>query len=73
MMFYDSTHVKCLVYFFLGNQIFACHSVLSADAVNNAAGYGFEGLDESGRPSWDLVSNLNIVGIEVAGFSLSGH
>lgn len=41
-------------------------SVSSADAVNNAAGYGFQGLDERGKPSWDLVSNLNIVGIEVA-------
>ncbi|XP_013869698.1 lysophospholipid acyltransferase 1 isoform X2 [Austrofundulus limnaeus] len=37
-----------------------------ADAVNNAAGYGFEGLDASGKPSWDLVSNINIVGIETA-------
>lgn len=38
---------------------------MSADAVNNAAGYGFLGIDENGKPSWDLVSNLNIVGIEV--------
>ncbi|XP_038131852.1 lysophospholipid acyltransferase 1 [Cyprinodon tularosa] len=37
-----------------------------ADAVNNAAGYGFLGIDESGRPSWDLISNLNIIGIETA-------
>ncbi|KAM9783272.1 lysophospholipid acyltransferase 1 [Neosynchiropus ocellatus] len=37
-----------------------------ADAINNAAGYGFLGLDSAGRPSWDLVSNLNIVGIEVS-------
>ncbi|MED6261602.1 hypothetical protein ATANTOWER_007393 [Ataeniobius toweri] len=37
-----------------------------ADAVNNAAGYGFLGMDESGKPSWDLVSNLNIIGIETA-------
>lgn len=39
--------------------------VLSADAVNNAAGYGFLGMDEKGKPSWDLICNLNIVGIEV--------
>lgn len=39
--------------------------LMSADAVNNAAGYGFLGIDENGKPSWDLVSNLNIVGIEV--------
>uniref|UniRef100_A0A3P8T9B3 Membrane bound O-acyltransferase domain containing 1 n=1 Tax=Amphiprion percula TaxID=161767 RepID=A0A3P8T9B3_AMPPE len=37
-----------------------------ADAVNNAAGYGFLGMDENGKPSWDLISNLNIIGIESA-------
>uniref|UniRef100_A0A672G924 Membrane bound O-acyltransferase domain containing 1 n=1 Tax=Salarias fasciatus TaxID=181472 RepID=A0A672G924_SALFA len=37
-----------------------------ADAVNNAAGYGFSGLDENGKPSWDLICNLNIIGIETA-------
>ncbi|XP_061572410.1 lysophospholipid acyltransferase 1 [Cololabis saira] len=37
-----------------------------ADAVNNAAGYGFLGIDESGKPSWDLISNINIIGIETA-------
>ncbi|CAG6015844.1 unnamed protein product [Menidia menidia] len=37
-----------------------------ADAVNNAAGYGFLGMDESGKPSWNLISNINIIGIETA-------
>uniref|UniRef100_A0A3B5MKJ5 Membrane bound O-acyltransferase domain containing 1 n=1 Tax=Xiphophorus couchianus TaxID=32473 RepID=A0A3B5MKJ5_9TELE len=37
-----------------------------ADAVNNAAGYGFLGMDGSGKPCWDLISNLNIIGIETA-------
>ncbi|XP_068615563.1 lysophospholipid acyltransferase 1 [Brachionichthys hirsutus] len=37
-----------------------------ADAVNNAAGYGFLGIDESGKPSWDLISNVSILGIETA-------
>ncbi|KAF3691708.1 Lysophospholipid acyltransferase 1 [Channa argus] len=37
-----------------------------ADAVNNAAGYGFSGIDENGMPSWDLICNLNILGIETA-------
>ncbi|XP_076008707.1 lysophospholipid acyltransferase 1 [Genypterus blacodes] len=37
-----------------------------ADAVNNAAGYGFMGLDENGQPSWDLICNLNIWRIETA-------
>ncbi|KAM9310436.1 lysophospholipid acyltransferase 1 [Pholidichthys leucotaenia] len=37
-----------------------------ADAVNNAAGFGFLGMDENGKPSWDLISNLNVIGIETA-------
>ncbi|XP_075682697.1 membrane-bound glycerophospholipid O-acyltransferase 1 isoform X1 [Rhinoderma darwinii] len=37
-----------------------------ADAINNAAGYGFNGIDEDGSFRWDLISNLNIWNIEVA-------
>ncbi|KAM3928473.1 lysophospholipid acyltransferase 1 [Leptodactylus fuscus] len=37
-----------------------------ADAVNNAAGYGFNGIDEDGNSRWDLISNLNIWNIEMA-------
>ncbi|XP_005150023.2 lysophospholipid acyltransferase 1 isoform X1 [Melopsittacus undulatus] len=37
-----------------------------ADAVNNAAGYGFSGVDERGTFHWDLLSNLNIWNIETA-------
>ncbi|XP_053100844.1 lysophospholipid acyltransferase 1 isoform X2 [Hemicordylus capensis] len=37
-----------------------------ADAVNNAAGYGFSGVDERGNFHWDLLSNLNIWNIETA-------
>ncbi|XP_063779311.1 lysophospholipid acyltransferase 1 isoform X2 [Pseudophryne corroboree] len=37
-----------------------------ADAVNNAAGYGFNGVDEDGNARWDLISNLNIWNIETA-------
>nr|XP_033790456.1 lysophospholipid acyltransferase 1 isoform X2 [Geotrypetes seraphini]XP_033790457.1 lysophospholipid acyltransferase 1 isoform X2 [Geotrypetes seraphini] len=37
-----------------------------ADAVNNAAGYGFSGIDERGNSQWDLISNLNIWNIETA-------
>lgn len=40
-------------------------AIVSADAVNNAAGYGFLGMDENGKPSWDLICNINILGIEV--------
>ncbi|XP_072357154.1 lysophospholipid acyltransferase 2-like [Scyliorhinus torazame] len=37
-----------------------------ADAVNNAAGFGFSGYDSRGNPRWDLVSNLNIIKVEFA-------
>lgn len=36
-----------------------------ADAVNNAGGLGFNGLDKNGNLRWDLISNLNIWNIEV--------
>ncbi|XP_029426522.1 lysophospholipid acyltransferase 1 isoform X3 [Nannospalax galili] len=37
-----------------------------ADAVHNAAGFGFSGIDEDGNFCWDLLSNLNIWKIETA-------
>ncbi|XP_048474026.1 lysophospholipid acyltransferase 1 isoform X4 [Rhincodon typus] len=37
-----------------------------ADAVNNAGGFGFNGLDKNGNIRWDLISNLNIWNIETA-------
>ncbi|XP_063810726.1 lysophospholipid acyltransferase 2-like isoform X2 [Pseudophryne corroboree] len=37
-----------------------------ADAINNAAGFGFNGISEDGLERWDLLSNLNIIGIETA-------
>ncbi|KAM3873444.1 lysophospholipid acyltransferase 1 [Diretmus argenteus] len=37
-----------------------------ADAINNAAGFGFMGMDDNGKPSWDLICNLNIWKIETA-------
>ncbi|MBN3306088.1 MBOA1 acyltransferase, partial [Amia calva] len=37
-----------------------------ADAINNAAGYGFRGVDENGHYAWDFISNLNIWKIETA-------
>uniref|UniRef100_A0A8C5LYM1 Uncharacterized protein n=1 Tax=Leptobrachium leishanense TaxID=445787 RepID=A0A8C5LYM1_9ANUR len=37
-----------------------------ADAINNAAGFGFNGITEDGTEKWDLLSNLNIVKIETA-------
>lgn len=37
----------------------------AADAINNAAGFGFNGYDVDGSPQWDLISNLRIMDIEV--------
>ncbi|XP_053570765.1 lysophospholipid acyltransferase 1 [Bombina bombina] len=37
-----------------------------ADAINNAAGYGFNGVDENGHFRWDLISTLNIWNIETS-------
>ncbi|XP_072890646.1 lysophospholipid acyltransferase 2-like isoform X1 [Hemitrygon akajei] len=37
-----------------------------ADAVNNAAGFGFNGYDSRGKPRWDRTSNLNIANVEFA-------
>ncbi|XP_037551137.1 membrane-bound O-acyltransferase domain-containing protein 2 [Nematolebias whitei] len=37
-----------------------------ADAINNAAGFGFNGYNSDGSPRWDLISNLRILDIELA-------
>uniref|UniRef100_A0A4W3HTL8 Membrane bound O-acyltransferase domain containing 2b n=2 Tax=Callorhinchus milii TaxID=7868 RepID=A0A4W3HTL8_CALMI len=37
-----------------------------ADAINNAAGFGFNGFNKKGDARWDLISNLNICNIEFA-------
>ncbi|XP_059898176.1 lysophospholipid acyltransferase 2b [Gadus macrocephalus] len=37
-----------------------------ADAINNAAGFGFNGYNLDGSPRWDLISNLRIQNIELA-------
>lgn len=34
--------------------------------MNNAAGFGFSGVDKNGNFCWDLLSNLNIWKIEVS-------
>jgi lysophospholipid acyltransferase 1/2 len=36
-----------------------------ADAVNNASGLGFNGYDSSGNAKWDLISNVDIINLEV--------
>ncbi|KAK1333302.1 hypothetical protein QTO34_006843 [Cnephaeus nilssonii] len=35
-----------------------------ADAINNAAGFGFRGFDRHGEARWDLISNVRIQQIE---------
>ncbi|XP_053310430.1 lysophospholipid acyltransferase 2-like [Spea bombifrons] len=37
-----------------------------ADAINNAAGFGFNGFSEDGTEKWDRLSNLDIMKIETA-------
>ncbi|KAM5262794.1 lysophospholipid acyltransferase 2 [Ctenodactylus gundi] len=37
-----------------------------ADAINNAAGFGFRGYDRDGTAQWDLISNLRIQQIEMS-------
>ncbi|CAK8696774.1 unnamed protein product [Clavelina lepadiformis] len=39
---------------------------LFADAVHNVAGIGFSGYCEDGKPQWELISNINILNIEMA-------
>jgi lysophospholipid acyltransferase 1/2 len=36
-----------------------------ADAVNNASGLGFNGYDSNQNAKWDLVSNVDIINLEV--------
>lgn len=45
--------------------IILCQIYSLADGVCNAAGLGFNGYDDKGRPKWNLVSNINIAAIEV--------
>jgi len=44
---------------------------LVADAVCNAAGLGFNGYDDAGRPRWDRTTNVDIVGFEVGSSNLT--
>lgn len=44
---------------------FVSSCLIAADAINNAAGFGFRGYDKNGVTRWDLISNLRIQQIEV--------
>ncbi|XP_029195740.2 lysophospholipid acyltransferase 2-like isoform X1 [Acropora millepora] len=37
-----------------------------AEAVNNIAGFGFNGYDENGKATWNLMTNVNILKLEFA-------
>ncbi|MBV96060.1 Lysophospholipid acyltransferase 1, partial [Eschrichtius robustus] len=50
----------------LQSSSFLLYTQSKADAVNNAAGFGFSGVDKNGNFCWDLLSNLNIWKIETA-------
>ena len=36
-----------------------------AELVNNASGLGFNGYDSNGNAKWDLLTNVNIMKLEV--------
>lgn len=39
--------------------------LIPAEAINNAAGMGFNGCDKDGNELWDRYTNCNIKNIEV--------
>jgi len=39
--------------------------LVSAEAVNNMCGLGFNGYDENGKAKWNRVTNVNILKVEV--------
>ena len=39
--------------------------VVSAEAVNNMGGLGFNGYDENGKAKWNRITNVNILKLEV--------
>ena len=38
---------------------------LLSDSISNCAGLGFAGYDDKGNAKWDLVSNINIMDVEL--------
>ncbi|XP_068093066.1 lysophospholipid acyltransferase 1 [Hyperolius riggenbachi] len=65
----DSSIVTRLVYLYIAamaNKPKYYFAWTLADAINNAAGYGFNGVDDEGNFKWDLIVNLNIQKIELA-------
>ncbi len=53
--------------FFLWDFIFRYYfAFILAEAVNNAGGLGFNGLNEKGQPKWDLLTNIKPFELEKA-------
>ena len=46
----------------------SCNFFVSAEAVNNMSGLGFNGYDENGKAKWDRVTNVDILKLEVRVF-----
>lgn len=46
-------------------------SLLAADAINNCAGLGFNGYDDTGKPKWDGITNVKIWKFQVTTFELN--
>ena len=67
MIVYDNVHLlgehSSLLHRFVIVSFPLC---ITADAINNAAGFGFRGYDKNGAARWDLISNLRIQQIEVS-------
>jgi len=52
-----------LLFFFSLRYYFA---FILSEAVNNAGGLGLNGVDEKGRPQWNLLTNIKPFKLETA-------
>ena len=43
---------------------FDYHSLFTAEAACNASGLGFTGYNEKGVAQWDMVTGMNVIGVE---------
>lgn len=65
MLMYSKGKEFVILYCFYLNTQKCSYLSPAADAINNAAGFGFNGYNKDGSPRWDLISNLRILDIEV--------
>lgn len=64
---YESTFLYRMIYMLLAVSMvrFKYYTAFKlGEAVNNAAGLGFNGYDSNGEPKWDLLNNANIFELE---------